>query len=500
MSGTFDYVVVGGGTAGSVVARRLAEDPGCAVALLEAGPPDEGDDRVLEVARWPDLLGTELDYDYAIEPQPRGNGRIRHSRARVLGGCSSHNSCIAFRAPDADLRDWEARGAAGWGPAAVAAAYGRVLDRVRTEVVPDGHPLNDAFLAAAAADGLPRVELGLAAELAEGAGPFRLNTQGPLRQSASVAYLHPLAGLPANLTLATGVGARRVALDGGRAVGVETDAGAYAARREVIVCCGAFDTPKLLLLSGIGPRWHLREVGLELRRDLPGVGEGLLDHPEGVVVYESARPVPPPLRQAWEAGVFCRVLPGAERPDLMMHFGLVPFDWNTAPLGYPTAEHGFSLTPNVCRARSRGTVRLRSADPAEPPRIDFRYFTDPEGYDEEVMLAGLKRARRIAARGPLAAWAARELAPGADVTGDRELSEYVRRTANTVYHPAGTCRIGAAGDPLAVVDPALRVQGVEGLRVADASVFPSMISVNPAITVMMIGERCAELVRGAAPG
>jgi choline oxidase len=181
-------------------------------------------------------------------------------------------------------------------------------------------------------------------------------------------------------------------------------------------------------------------------------------------------------------------------PDLMFHLGLEPFDEHVTREGYPTAEQGLSLTPNVARARSEGWVRIVSGDPEDRPRIDFRYFTDPDGYDERVMVEGVRLARRIASRSPLARWLEGEVAPGPDVRTDEELSSYVRSTANTVYHPAGTCRMGDAGDDTTVVDPELRVVGVDGLRVADASVFPSMTSVNPAITVMAIGERCADLL------
>jgi choline oxidase len=275
-------------------------------------------------------------------------------------------------------------------------------------------------------------------------------------------------------------------------VGVQTAGGPIYAEREVIVSCGAFDSPKLLLNSGIGPAGHLRSVGMHVVHDLPGVGEHLLDHPEGVVNWELSRPMPPEAVNFWEIGIFEKTQPDLPAPDLMMHLGIVVFDMQTKPAGYPTAEHGFSLTPNVTRAKSEGTVQLRSADPADPPRIDFRYFTDPEGHDERVMVAGVRRAREIAAQGALREWIRCELTPGAGVQSDTAISEYVRSTANTVYHPAGTCKMGAAADPSAVVDPQLRVCGVQGLRVADASVFPTMIGVNPNITVMMIGERCAD--------
>ena len=501
MHDDFDYVVVGGGTAGSVIAARLAESGRFSVCLLEAGPPDQGQDRVLQIRDWQALLGSELDYDYTIEPQQRGNGSIRHSRARVLGGCSSHNSCIAFRAPDFDMRAWEQHGAAGWGPAGTAPYFERVLERVPLERVEPNNPVNAAFMAAAVEAGLPEVAFDTGGGLDAGVGMFQLNTRGPMRLSSSVAYLHPLESLPTNLTLYTNVVTHRIVLDEHNvATGVETSRGPIRAAREVIVCCGAFDSPKLLLLSGIGPAWHLREHGIPVKVHHPGVGENLLDHPEGVVIYESKAPIPPQVRQYWEVGVFARSRAEVEEPDIMMHFGLQPFDMNTRPLGYPTAEHGFSITPNVARARSRGTVRLRSGRVEDAPVIDFRYFTDPAGYDEDVMLAGIELARRIAAMSPLNEWVARELAPGPEVQGDRALSEYMRRSANTVYHPAGTCRMGADADPLAVLDPALRVRGVPRLRVADASVFPAMITVNPCITCMMIGEKCADLVLQAHEG
>lgn len=495
---TYDYLIIGGGTAGAVIAARLAEDPSLRVALLEAGPRDEGDARVLSVRVWMDLLGSELDFDYTIEPQTRGNSAIRHSRARVLGGCSSHNSCIAFRAPDGDLQRWQAEGATGWGAEECAPFFQRLFEKVHLEEIPDANPLNRALLEAGVQSGLPRRSFATDGSFGEGVGYFRVNVKEGIRQSSSVAYLHPLSELPSNLHILTDTTVTRILLDGhNRAIGVECSRGVLYAEREVILCGGAFDSPRLLLLSGIGPAEHLAEMGIPIRANLPGVGEHLLDHPEGVVVWESTRPIPDPIVQLWEVGLFARTgIDPDPLPDLMCHFGLMPFTWHTEPAGYPSAEWGFSLTPNVCRARSEGTVRLRSANPAEPPRIDFRYFTDPDNYDERVMVEGVKLARRIASQPALKEWIVRELAPGPSVQSEAEISAYVRSTANTVYHPAGTCKLGADSDLLAVVDHHLRVRGVAGLRVADASVFPSMTTVNPAMTVFMVGERCAALVRG----
>ncbi len=480
----FDYVVVGGGTAGPIVARRLAEDEGAQVCLLEAGPSDEGVAQILDLSRWSELLDGPYDYDYRIEPQARGNSDIRHARGKMLGGCSSHNSAIAFFPPASDLAEWARLGATGWDELSIekAAVAGRV--NMERSVM---NPLAEAFLEACEQEGLPIVDLHT--PFTSGAGWLYLNKRGRMRESASVAYLHPLSSLPKNLKVRTECAARTLIFERGAAVGVRTERGDIMASREVIVCCGAFDSPKLLMRSGVGPAEHLRSLGIEVVADLPDVGAHLLDHPEGVLIWSTVKPVPPLTVQKYEAALFAKIDADAPFADMMYHFGLEAFDMQTAPHGYPSSEHAFSLTPNVTRARSEGTVRLRSADPDTPAKIDFGYFTDPEGYDERIMVEGAKLARRVVSRPAMAPWVERELAPGPEVVSDEALSSYLRKTANTVYHPAGTCRIGA------VVDPMLRVKGVDRLRIADASVFPKMVSVNPAITVMMIGERCARLIR-----
>lgn len=490
---TFDCVVLGGGSAGVIVAARLAEG-GASVALIEAGPTDAANDGILDIRRWTDLLGSKYDFDYEIEQQARGNSRIRHSRGRMLGGSSSMNSVIAFLPPAADMETWEALGAAGWGPSGTDPFVQKVLERVHLESIPTDNPLTSAFLEAAEQVGYPQLDFARDG-VKKGAGRFHLNAKGVMRQSSSVAYLHSAADASENLTVYTDTVVKQIVInDNGEAIGAATDRGDVWARAEVVLCCGAFDSPKLLMLSGIGPAAHLREVGVDVKHDLPGVGEHLLDHPEGIVMWEAAEPFPPSTRQHWEAGLFAHTDASTTEPDLMYHFGTVPFDLNTAPLGYPTADNAFCMTPNVARAKSEGTVRLRSADAAAPPRIDFRYFTDPDGHDERVMLAGIKLAREVAKQPALQRWIKRELAPGPAVQSDEELSEYARRTANTVYHPAGTCRMGAADDVDAVVDPELKVRGLKRLRVADASIFPSMIGVNPNITCMMIGEKAADLI------
>ncbi len=492
----YDYIVVGGGTAGSVVAARLAENPDITACLIEAGPTDDGKAEILAVKNWPDLLGTELDYDYRIEKQLRGNSLIRHSRGRVLGGCSSHNSCIAFLAPHYDMDTWNQLGCDGWSAGETRKYFERVFEKVYIEKDPKINPLSHAFLEAAQQAGFHLVTFNKDRELLEGVGIFQLNAKSGIRQSSSQAYLHPMLKAAKNLTVLTNTCVNKILVDeNNTAYAVETDTTILLASREIVLSCGAFDTPKLLLLSGIGPLEHLHQLGIPVKVELPGVGEHLIDHPEGVINWEANQPVPDETTQYWEVGLFTKVFASSPLPDLMFHFGLVPFDWNTSLLGYPTAKYGFSMTPNVPRAKSEGVVRLRSTNPKDAPVIDFRYFTDQGCYDETIILAGIKLARKIAEQPALKKWIKRELSPGIEVQNDKKLSEYARHTANTVYHPAGTCRMGDIRDPSTVVDSQLRVKGVNHLRVADASIFPAMVSVNPCITCMMIGEKCVDILR-----
>jgi choline oxidase len=496
MADEFDYVVVGGGSAGAIVAARLAEGGEASVCLVEAGPSDEGVPEILELPRWPELLQSRYDYDYAIEPQERGNSDIRQSRARVLGGCGSHNVCQAWRAPEYDLRAWEAAGTAGWGPDGTRRYFDRVFERTGLEHDSPDNDAAAAFIEACKQAGYPEHEWN-ADGGREGTGWVPVNARGRLRRSASVAYLHPLSELPSNLTVKTDTQALRLVLDGREASGVETSGGELTARREVIVSCGVFDSPKLLMHSGIGPAAHLAELGIDAVTDLP-VGEHLIDHPEGVVIYRTTRPISQP-NTTWCDAVLLAKAPDSdfEGPDLMMWFFSGHFEEFTTKAGEVADVTAFSLGPDVTHPRSEGFVRLRSTDPADPPVIDPRYFTDPEGYDEQTMLAGIKLARRIASQPALQEWIASEEQPGPAVTADDELMEYARTTAYTAFHPAGTCRMGAADDEKAVVDPELRVRGVGRLRVADASIFPSMIGVNINITSMMIGEKCADLVKAS---
>ena len=509
-AGTFDYVIAGGGTAGCVLAARLSEDPDVTVCVLEAGPSDVGDDNILVLSEWMHLLDSGYDWDYPVEPQERGNSFMRHARAKVLGGCSSHNSCIAFLPPAACLDEWVQMGATGWSTAEILPLTARLKDTVALRDVPPNDPCGAAVLAAAADVGMPTVAFNRGETIRNGAGWFQINAaEDGTRMSSSHAYLHPVLDSRANLEVRTGCWVSEIVFDDANAAtGVRyqrpdlTGYDVVSARREVIVTAGAIDTPKLLMLSGIGPAEHLREFGVDVRVDSPGVGSNLDDHVEGLVFWEASRPMVTTSTQWWEIGLFATVDPVASaatsQPDLMMHYGSVPFDMNTLRRGYPTTDNGFCLTPNVTQGRSRGTVRLRSRDFRDRPRVDPRYFTDPEGYDDRIMLTGVRLARRIAEQVALKPWVARELAPGPDAVTDDELLDYIHQCHNTVYHPAATARMGARDDPMAVLDPQLRVKGVDRLRVVDASAMPKLPAVNPNITVMTMAEKCADLIRQSA--
>ncbi|KAG5460600.1 MAG: glucose-methanol-choline oxidoreductase, partial [Olpidium bornovanus] len=499
------------GAAPGAVARRIAEDPTATVCLLEAGPVDEGNDQIMRLSRWSELLFTEFDYAVDISggaeaegglrtgfPDKRGEFDFRPAaraslQPAAVAGCSSHNSCIAFVAPDSDMneygsagpllarrcfieglaapnclarRRWASLGCISWEAETTRKYFDRVREKIKiTPVVENDNALNRAFVQSGINAGFPLVEFNTPRyqrSFNDCVGYLQVNCDGEWRASSSYGYLHPLKELPENLTVRCGVNVTEILLDGNkRARGVDSDRGVFEAREEVVVSCGAFDSPKLLMLSGIGPRWHLREVGIDCRVDLPGVGNHLIDHPEGVISWETTRPVPANVRQKYEAALFANTQNTSRYPDLMLHFGLEAFDMHTTPGGYPRPPvgRGICMTPNVTKPKSEGTLRLRSADPADPVVIDFRYFTDPEGHDEAVLIDGIKLGREIARLEPLSKWISRELAPGPDCRSDRAISEYMGNPSS---------------DRLAVVDPHLRVAGgVEGLRVADASIFPT---------------------------
>ena len=496
--GSFDYVVVGGGTAGAIVAARLSEDPDVNVCLIEAGPSDVGYDDVLQLRRWLSLLEGPIDLAYTTTLQPRGNAHIVHSRAAVLGGCSSHNTQIFFKPFPGDWQDWVDRGCAGWEPEHMEGYYDRLQTKHQIVAEKDRNPLLlDWIPSAAKAAGVQANPDWNAAPFHDGAGFLDVGYDPGtgIRSSSSVAYLHPIMGKRPNLTIHTETWVRRVNLEHGRAVSVSTDRGEIRAEREIVVSGGSVDTPRLLLLSGIGPADDLRELGIDVQHDLPGVGENLIDHPESIIIWELNRPLPPQGVMEADCALFVNRLGRDFRPDLMYHTYQLPFTFNTERLGYPVPEHCICMTPNIPRSKSVGRMWLLSKDPSVKPALDFRYFTDSDGYDEQTVVDGLKIAREVASTDPFKSWLKREVAPGLKIRTDTDLSTYGRAVHHTVYHPSGTCRMGAESDGLAVVDPQLRVRGIDGLSIADGSIFPTMPTVNPMVATFMIGEKAADLVR-----
>ena len=531
----YDYLVIGGGTAGCVIASRLAEYlPHKKILLIEAGPSDYLDDRVLKLKDWLSLLGGELDYDYGTTEQPMGNSHIRHSRAKVLGGCSSHNTLISFRPFEYDCQLWESLGCQGWD----FKTFTRVLDKLRNSIQPvharhRNQLCKDWVNSCSTAMDIPVLhdfnhEIREKGALTQGVGFFSVsyNPDDGRRSSASVAYIHPILRGDEhrpNLKILTNAWVSRVNISGDRVTGVDISLKdgtplTLTAKAETILSAGAVDTPRLLLLSGLGPADQLTSLNIPVVRDLPGVGENLLDHPESIIIFELNAPVPPnQTTMDSDAGIFLRrqpvnaaastastpgstrwnpaQLPDSNIADVMMHCYQIPFTLNTERLGYDTPIDAFCMTPNIPRPRSRGRLYLTSSNPAEKPALDFRYFTDPEGYDAATLVFGLRAARKIAQQAPFKNWIKREVAPGPALQTDDELSEYARRVAHTVYHPAGTTKMGDVNsDKFAVVDSKLKVKGLKGIRIADAGVFPTMVTINPMLTVLAIGERAAELI------
>lgn len=521
----FDYVIVGGGTAGCVLASRLSSYlPEHKILLVEAGPSDFDLNQVLNLREWLSLLGGDLDYDYGTTEQPMGNSHIRHSRAKVLGGCSSHNTLISFRPFKHDMDRWVAQGCKGWDFDTMM----RLVDNLRNKIQPvharhRNQLCKDWVSSCSSALDIPVIpdfnaEIRENGQLGQGVGFFSIsyNPDDGKRSSASVAYIHPILRgeeRRPNLTVLTEAWVSKIVVEDSvaKAVNITLKSGEkriLKPRKEIVLSAGAVDTPRLMLHSGLGPRSQLEGLGLPVVRDIPGVGENLLDHPETIVIWELTHPVPAnQTTMDSDAGIFLRRQPinaagnDGATADLMMHCYQIPFTTNTERIGYPTVKdrYAFCMTPNIPRPRSRGRIYLTSADPAVKPALDFRYFTDKEGYDAATLVAGVKAARKVAQQSPFKDWISHEVAPGPKIQTDEDISEYARRVAHTVYHPAGTTKMGdVATDDMAVVDHELRVRGIKRLRIADAGVFPEMTSVNPMLTVLAIGERAAEMIAAEA--
>ena len=525
-SDEFDVVVVGAGSAGCAVAGRLTEDPSLTVLLLEAG----GSDDVLEVhvpAGCYKVWRTRRDWNYTTEPQPGLDGRkLFWPRGKLLGGSSSINAMIYMRGAKADYDEWaELTGDPSWSYDNVLPVFRRMEDNargadeyhgvggpLRVEDLRSPHPWTRAVVQSAVAAGYPRNDdFNGAAQ--EGVGQYQVTQKRGRRWSAADAYLHPAMQRP-NLTVRTGALTTRVLIGGGRATGVEYRSGGRVhtarARREVVLSGGAINTPQLLLLSGIGPADHLREVGVDVVHDLPGVGGGLQDHPLVPVVSNvrsgtSLRLAESPVNLAlWkamgrgpltsnlaESGLFTRSSPELSEPDLQFHFLPVKF-WKQAEID-PDAE-AFSTLVVLVRVHSRGSVRLRSADPTWAPAIDAGYLTDSR--DLDALVSGVEKAREIASHAPLASVLDSEWSPGAAVQGRDALRATVKDTLESLYHPVSSCRMGT--DEQAVLDSQLRVRGIDGLRVADASAMPTLVRGNTNAPTILIGERAADFILGRA--
>ena len=515
----YDYVIVGAGSAGCVLAARLTEDPAVKVLLLEAGPPDSNENIHVPLG-YLQLGQTEVDWDIHSAPEEHcDNRRITLPRGRVLGGSSSINAMVYIRGNRLDYDEW---GVPGWGYDELLPYFRRSEDHERgaddfhgaggplpVSEPRSGNRISQAFVDAGVQAGLARnPDFNGASQ--DGVGLYQVTQRGGMRASTAVAYLHG-AMERANLTVMPYMQVQKVLLEGNRAVGVlASQLGQpqeFRAEREVILCGGAYHSPQLLMLSGVGPAEHLTMREIEVRLDQPAVGANLSDHPATQLVWTTPEPeslllalepaaleefeatqTGPFTSNLAEAGGFIRVEEGVTAPDIQFH--VAPVQIVNEGLSDPDA-HGVWVSPCLLTERSRGSVRLASADPSAKPIVRNAFYS--QGDDMDRMIAGLRRALEICAQPAMAPYAAEPFNVPADDSREA-LRAHVAKTTFAIYHPVGTCRMGT--DDAAVVDSQLRVNGIEGLRVVDASVMPTVPRGNTNAPVIALAERASDVIRG----
>jgi len=530
-----EFVIVGAGSAGCAMAYRLAE-AGRKVIVIEHGGSDAGPFIQMPAALSYPMNMPRYDWGYKSEPEPHLNGReLVCPRGKVIGGSSSINGMVYVRGHAKDFDHWEESGAQGWGYADVLPYYKRMETwhegghggdadwrgtdgPLHVSRGPRANPLFDAFVQAGAQAGYQVTE-DYNGEKQEGFGPMEQTVWNGRRWSAANAYLRP-AQKTGNVTLIRAL-AQRVVIEDGRAVGVEVKRGAATeiirAQREVVLAASSINSPKLLMLSGIGPAAHLAEHGIEVVADRPGVGQNLQDHLELYIQMASSQPIT--LYKHWnllskavigaqwlftktgmgasnqfESAAFIRSKPGVEYPDIQYHFLPIAVRYD----GQAAAEgHGFQAHTGPMRSKSRGDITLRSADPAEAPRIRFNYMSHPDDWEE--FRTCIRLTREIFGQEAFKPFVKHEIQPGAALQSDADLDSFIAEHAESAYHPCGTCRMGTADDPGAVVDPQARVIGVEGLRVADSSIFPRITNGNLNAPSIMVGEKVSDLLLGRDP-
>jgi choline dehydrogenase-like flavoprotein len=524
VSDAYDYVIVGAGSAGCVLANRLSEDPATRVLLIEAGGQDRSPNIKIPAA-FPNQFHTKLDWDFQTEPEPHVDNRELYiPRGKSLGGSSSMNAMLYVRGRPLDYDGWAAQGAPGWSYAEVLPYFLKSEDNARgaSEFHGTGGPLRVSeqrsprpmcrgLLEASAAAGIPRIA-DYNGPAQDGASMFQVTQRNGRRWSAADAFLRPVLKRP-NLDVRTRATVLGVELDGSRATGVRLRKGrrgeeVVPAEREVVLSAGAIGSPQLLLLSGIGPAEDLSRVGVPVRHDLPGVGRNLQDHPFVTIMWEvtdqqtlygADKPKPmaewllrrsgPLSSTVAEVVAFVRTRGGLPAADIQFHMGAAYFEDHGAE---EYDGHCMVIAPVLVSPQARGQLWLRSADPTDKPRIITNTLGPPE--DLASMIAGMRLARDIANRSPLRETIIKEIKPGADVVDDEDLAANLRRRLMLIYHPVGTCRMSDTGED-AVVDSQLHVHGVEGLRVADASIMPIIPGGNTHAPTVMIAEKAADLIR-----